>query len=79
MKCSTGKKQHNSQALAEQALIQNRVQFDASKAIGVYQCEVCDSWHLTSKGQLNPVLKKAMEDGSLQREIDRYQWQQQYR
>lgn len=79
MKCRrTGKKSHLSKEAAEEALLQARIQFPSNTAVNVYQCEVCDEWHLTSQGEINPKLKQAIEDGSLKKEIARYEWNERY-
>ncbi len=53
MKCVTGKNAYESEEVAREALIQNRIRFNhrqGSGPINIYQCSDCQEWHFTSKG-----------------------------
>ena len=59
MKCITGKKCYETKALAEEALIQNRIRHyhnDNSGPVNIYQCHDCGYYHFTSQGEPNPLL-----------------------
>lgn len=59
MKCSTGKRCFEDGIVALDALIQNHIINDyASKEgpINIYQCDLCGSWHFTSKGPRHEAL-----------------------
>jgi len=79
MGCPTKKKSHQSKEIAETALFQARIQFENNNAIAVYECDSCGDWHLTSKGEMSERLKQAIDDGTLKKEIDKYQWNEKYR
>jgi len=76
MPCSSGKKQYPTPGLAEDALIEARIRHGSERSgpVGVYQCEDCGQWHLTSKGNLNPRLAAYIQSGQLklQQEADRW-------
>ena len=67
MPCSTGKKQYLTAGLAEDALIAARTDHgsETSGPVGVYQCEDCGQWHLTSKGTMNARLAEFIQSGKL--------------
>jgi molybdenum cofactor biosynthesis enzyme MoaA len=76
--CSTGKKGFSTQPMAVEALLHTHVHYVASKTVNVYQCELCNQWHLTSKGELHPELKQAVDDGTLQERIKKLEWERKY-
>lgn len=79
MSCPTHKKLYPSEHIAEEALIQARIRFDSNTAISVYQCNDCNSWHLSSKGDMNPKLKEAIKSGKLDQEKKNLDWEERYR
>jgi hypothetical protein len=77
--CVSGKRMYLSEALAEEALFQA---FDARNTrgpTGVYLCEDCRQWHLTSQGPMNLRLKVRLDDGSLRRQHDAEWWERHLR
>lgn len=77
IKCSTQKKVYLTQALAEEALIGARTQFEYAKGQGpvaVYKCDDCGYYHLTSKGQVNSTLTQHLKDGTIDREKQANDW-----
>lgn len=73
--CPTQKRVYDSAVQAEQALLemQGRVHFRPGEGpVGVYQCDLCGGYHLTSKGPVNASLASHLNEGSiaLQREAN---------
>ena len=79
MKCPTQKRLYYSEVMAEDALIEARIRFVNNSAVGVYQCDDCGQWHLTSQGPLNARLKSMLDDGSISRENDAINWERKFR
>ncbi len=53
MKCVSGKNSYDSEEVAKEALIQNRIRFNHRKGSGpinIYECSDCGAWHFTSTG-----------------------------
>ncbi len=73
--CPSSKRGYPTQEIAEGALIEARTRFVHNSAVGVYQCEDCGGWHLTSKGEINPRLKQQLESGNLTRNRDASHWE----
>ncbi len=73
--CPAQKRKDTTEEMAEDALIEARTRFIHNSAIGVYQCEDCGQWHLTSQGVLNPRLKKLLKDGTIKRDRDALNWE----
>lgn len=75
--CSTTKKIYLSESLAEDALIEARIQFDYPAGrgpIAVYRCEDCGYYHLTSQGLMNEKLKKYLASGSVEKQKEANRW-----
>jgi hypothetical protein len=75
--CSTTKKIYLSESLAEDALIEARIQFDYPAGRGpvaVYRCEDCGYYHLTSQGLMNENLRKYLASGSVERQKEANRW-----
>jgi ABC-type ATPase with predicted acetyltransferase domain len=75
--CSTGKKVYASEALAEDALIEARIQFDYQAGRGpvaVYRCEACGHYHLTSQGPMSEKLKMYLASGQLDKQKQANYW-----
>lgn len=75
--CITKKNQYPTQELAEEVLIELWTKNDyhtGQAPIAVYRCEDCGSFHLTSKGEMNPVLAKNISDKqhSIRKEASRW-------
>ena len=77
--CSTGKRGYLSESLAIDALIEARTNFVFNSAVSVYQCEDCGDWHLTSQGEINPRLKKMLDNGSLTKQQEVSNWERKLR
>lgn len=59
-RCATNKQCYDSREIAEEALIQNRIRYNHGSDTGpinVYLCDICGSYHFTSKGEKSEVLK----------------------
>jgi hypothetical protein len=73
--CPTHKKMYPTESIAEDALISAWTTYQYTRGqgpIGVYLCEECGSYHLTSKGTINNKLQESIASGKIQRnkEID---------
>ncbi len=73
--CHTHKRSYPTQEMAEDALVEARIRFVHNSAAGVYQCDECGEWHLTSQGEMNPRLKKLLDDGTLKKEREAFNWE----
>jgi hypothetical protein len=63
------------ESIAEEALISGWITYQYTRGqgpIGVYLCEECGSYHLTSKGIINSKLQESITSGKIQRnkEVD---------
>jgi hypothetical protein len=70
IKCSSRKRTYDSAVQAEQALLelQSRNEFRVGDGpVGIYRCDICGGYHLTSKGTINPSLANQIRDGSIER------------
>ena len=72
--CPTGKRPYPTEDMAVNALIEARVRFEHNSAVAVYQCDDCNQWHLTSRGNMNTRLKELLEDGTIKKEREGFQW-----
>ena len=66
-----------SQEIAEDALIEARTQFDYKEnqgPIGIYLCEDCGYYHLTSQGKMNERLAAQLKDGKIKLQKEANQW-----
>lgn len=66
-----------SEQIAEEALIGARINYnypDNAGPVGVYQCEECGFYHLTSKGPVNERLAKYMAEGKIRRSSESEEW-----
>ncbi|MEP2773065.1 MAG: hypothetical protein ABJH05_13020 [Fulvivirga sp.] len=60
-RCSTQKVCYDSRTIAEEALLQNHAKNNYAPGqgpINVYECEMCGSYHFTSKGAINHILEE---------------------
>jgi hypothetical protein len=65
------------EAIAEEALISAWVSYDYSHGngpIGIYICEDCGFYHLTSKGPVSKKLEEYIASGKIRREKDVNAW-----
>lgn len=77
IKCVTGKKAYQTQEIAEEALIGAHTRFDYAQGkgpVGVYRCEDCGYYHLTSKGPVNAMLAQHIKEGKIEREKLGNEW-----
>jgi hypothetical protein len=66
-----------SQEIAEDALIEARIHFNYKEnqgPIGVYQCDDCGYYHLTSQGKMNDRLSAQLKDGRIKLQKEANQW-----
>lgn len=76
--CRSGKRSHINYELAEEALIGAHVAFNYGKGsgpVGVYQCEECGHYHLTSQGAMNKRLELLIKNGDIQKQREAQQWE----
>lgn len=78
MNCPTKKKCHDTEKEALNALIHARAIYQANTAVNVYCCRDCDLWHLTSKGEMHPELKKALTNGTIDKIKKEIDWGKHY-
>lgn len=75
--CVTAKKMYPSQEIAEDALIEARTQFEYKAnqgPVGVYLCDDCNYYHLTSQGKMNERLAAQLKDGKINLQKEANQW-----
>ena len=65
--CPTGKRVYQTEALAEDALIDahSRTNYAGTGPVAVYQCEECGYYHFTSKGKMNERLAQQIASGKI--------------
>jgi hypothetical protein len=73
------KKTYITENLAVDALLEVRIRFVQNTSVAVYQCEDCGSWHLTSRGNMNPRLAEALETGEIKKQSQAYFWEKKLR
>jgi hypothetical protein len=76
IKCVSNKKVYQTAELAEEALIEAHAQFEykGGGPIGVYRCEDCGYFHLTSKGDMNSRLAELIKEGKIERAREANHW-----
>ena len=82
MKCSTGKNAYESEEMATEALIQNYVIHNhrsGSGPINIYQCNDCNLWHFTSKGETAEFLKDQKVRQRIKKEQRAHDWERDLR
>jgi hypothetical protein len=65
------------ESMAEEALISAWITYQYTHGngpIGVYRCQDCGSYHLTSKGTINSKLQKALSSGIIQKSKEINTW-----
>ncbi|MBS1487884.1 MAG: hypothetical protein JST43_09890 [Bacteroidetes bacterium] len=75
--CRTGKRIYQTEAVAEDALIDahSRNNYSGSGPVAVYRCEECGYWHFTSKGAINERLALLLKNGKLNLQQEASQWE----
>lgn len=76
-KCISHKKTYPTREAAEDALIDARTNFEYAPGqgpVGVYPCEDCGNFHLTSKGPINDKLAKHLADGKIKLQKEANRW-----
>lgn len=71
-----------SREIAEEALIENRARYHQTLATGpinVYQCNSCDCFHFTSKGEPHPMLLDSDTQARIKREKQGWDWESKFR
>ncbi len=82
IKCKSNKKVYLAINIAEEALIGARTRFDYGKQtgpVGIYQCDDCGYYHLTSQGTINPKLAEYLASNRAKIEKEASQWEQKFR
>lgn len=75
--CETNKKMYQTESIAEEALITAWTAYSYKSnngPIGVYLCDVCGTYHLTSKGEMNKKLAAYMASGALKKDQEAERW-----
>lgn len=74
--CPSGKRAFATEVLAEEALIDTRSRGGDERhgPVGVYRCDDCGQFHLTSKGPMNARLAKCISDGTLKLNQEAERW-----
>lgn len=75
--CVSNKKIYLTEVLAEEALLEARIQFDYPSGRGpvaVYRCEDCGYFHLTSQGAMNEKLKSYLSSGKIDKQKEANRW-----
>lgn len=68
---------YTSEDIAEEALIAAWITYDypaGNGPMGVYLCEECGSYHLTSSGTMNKKLAEHIAAGKIQKSKDANSW-----
>ena len=77
IKCVSHKKVYFTVDLAEEALLGASTRFEYGKhlgPVGVYQCDDCGYYHLTSQGAVNEKLTEYRASGKLKLEKEAQHW-----
>lgn len=82
VRCVTKKKMYQTESAAEDALIAAWETYDykgSGGPVGVYFCDNCGTYHLTSKGEMNKRLAEAISSGSIQRQAEANRWSDKFK
>jgi len=74
MRCVTGKNGYFSEEEVQEALIRSHISF-ASGATNYYQCHDCEEYHLTSRGELHPLLSEPEVKNRIKQERQAQEWE----
>jgi hypothetical protein len=80
--CGGGKKSYVTRELAEEALIEAHTRYDfgrTSGPVGVYLCEDCGHFHLTSQGPMNQKLAEFLRTGQIQKSKEALKWEEKFK
>lgn len=80
--CISGKKQFDTQQLAEDVLIElwTRNEYAAGYApIAVYKCDDCGYYHLTSREPMNKKLTQFLASGKLKHQREANKWMDKFK
>jgi hypothetical protein len=75
--CSSHKKMYPTESIAEEALIAARTAYDyrdKNGPVGIYHCDICASYHMTSKGPMNQRLAESIASGALKKDVEANIW-----
>jgi len=75
--CVTGKNRYDSEELAKEALIENRIRNnhrDGSGPLNIYQCQDCSDWHFTSSGSEADFLQDPAIVERIKRQRKLFDW-----
>jgi hypothetical protein len=78
MRCVTGKNGYYSEEEAEEALIRSQINF-ATAAVNYYLCHDCEEFHLTSQGEVHPLLKDPAIIRRIKEEQRSQEWERRFR
>lgn len=73
MACSNNKKGYYSESEVQEALIRSHIRFHKA-AKNYYRCLDCDQYHLTSQGELHPILKESEVKERIKKEQQYQDW-----
>lgn len=80
--CTSGKRCYSSFELAEEALIGAHIAYEFGNnagPVGVYVCDECQQFHLTSQGEMSSRLKNLIESGELEKLRQARRWEEKFR
>lgn len=75
--CVTNKKMYPTAEIAEDALLEARINYDFGQRNGpitIYRCEDCGAYHLTSKGEMNEKLRQYLATGKISSQKEANHW-----
>tara|TARA_B110000483_G_C18142955_1_gene522264 strand:- start:362 stop:604 length:243 start_codon:yes stop_codon:yes gene_type:complete len=77
MGCSNNKKSYYLESEVQEALIRSNIRF-VKAAVNYYICEKCSEYHLTSKGEINPLLKELIIKERINKERQLQDWSERF-
>ena len=78
IRCSSGKIKYRSEEAAEEALLELWIknEYGAGQGpVGVYRCDDCGEFHLTSKGMMSDKLIEALRSEKFRRQKEAKSWE----
>jgi hypothetical protein len=78
LRCSSGKIKYPSEEAAEEALLGLWIknEYTAGQGpVGVYRCDDCGEFHLTSKGTMSDKLQQAVRSEKFNRQKEAKNWE----
>lgn len=78
--CPSGKRAFITEVQAEEVLIDTHTRQGnpGQGPVGVYRCDDCGQFHLTSKGPMNPRLAQYIKDGKLKLSQEAERWKSKF-